>query len=151
MNNDLVPSSIADSRLPELEHIIEIAALSHPSIILNPMPLAWWIKDCFSLGRPSLLSFDFKLLFLRLIAWIHYSPASRINFETPKLYAHTPGYVQMILASTFALKVLKYRIVVEISVFALSRPFLFKSTRLIFHFTSGPQRSLLWLIIDLMT
>ncbi|KAJ7888730.1 hypothetical protein B0H13DRAFT_2341874 [Mycena leptocephala] len=41
MNNDLVPSSDADSRHPEhlVEHIIEIAALSHPSIILNPIPL----------------------------------------------------------------------------------------------------------------
>jgi hypothetical protein len=54
INNDLVSSN----GLPELEHwhIIEIAALSHPSIILNPIPLAWRVKNRY--GLPLSVSYD---------------------------------------------------------------------------------------------
>ncbi|KAJ7084193.1 hypothetical protein C8R44DRAFT_753139 [Mycena epipterygia] len=65
------------------------------------------LRFSFSLGRPSLWSFDFKPLFLRLIAWFHYSPASGINLK-PR------NYTRAHLTSTFALEVLKYRIIVEI-------------------------------------
>ncbi|KAJ7121719.1 hypothetical protein C8R44DRAFT_736489 [Mycena epipterygia] len=55
------------------------------------------LRFSFSLGRPSLWSFDFKPLFLRLIAWFHYSPASGINLK-PR------NYTRVHLTSTFALE-----------------------------------------------
>ncbi|KAJ7121704.1 hypothetical protein C8R44DRAFT_736479 [Mycena epipterygia] len=55
------------------------------------------LRFSFSLGRPSLWSFDFKPLFLRLIAWFHYSPASGINLK-PR------NYTRAHLTSTFALE-----------------------------------------------
>ncbi|KAJ7919184.1 hypothetical protein B0H13DRAFT_1868710 [Mycena leptocephala] len=86
--------------------------------------ISWPTRLALSVFHSGDRHYYFKPLFLRLIAWIHYSLASRANFETPKLHAHTSGHSS---ASTFALEVLKYQIIVEISVFALSRPFLFKS------------------------